>query len=135
MPVVIQTQRYDLSDKASLLAAFDKLRTALHTNDVQVLNMLIAEEYVGFDPRGNPQDKTMTVDAYKPGATKLDKYSLDGVTTSVIGSVGIVSGKGYIHGKYAEYEFEHNLRFLDIYVHREGRWQLYLSQVTPLGAV
>ncbi len=124
-----------MSDKASLLAAFDKLRTALHTNDVKVLNMLIAEDYVGFDPRGNPQDKIMTVDAYKPGATKLDKYSLDGVTTSVIGSVGIISGKGYIHGKYADYEFEHNLRFLDIYVHRQGRWQLYLSQVTPLGTV
>lgn len=124
-----------MSDKTSLLGTFDKLREALHTNDVQVLNILLAEEYVGFDPQGNPQDKAMTVDAYKPGAARLDKYSLDGVTTSVIGSVGIISGKGYIHGKYAESEFEHNLRFLDIYIHREGRWQLYLSQVTPLGAV
>lgn len=124
-----------MSNKTNLLATFDKLREALHTNDVQVLNMLIAEEYTGFDPHGNPQDKTMTVDAYKPGAAKLDKYSLDGVTTSVIGSVGIISGKGYIRGKYAEFEFEHSLRFLDIYIHREGRWQLYLSQVTPLRAV
>lgn len=124
-----------MSDKTSLLATFDKLRQALHTNDVQVLNMLIAEEYVGFDPRGNPQDKTMIIDAYKLGAARLDKYSLDDVTTLVIGSVGIISGKGYIHGKYAEFEFEHSLRFLDIYIHREGRWQLYLSQVTPLREV
>lgn len=124
-----------MSDKASLLAAFDELRKSLHTNDVQALGLLIAEEYVGFDPRGNSQDKTMTVEAYKPGGAKLDTYSLDGVTTSVIGSVGIISGKGYIHGRYAESEFEHNLRFLDIYIHREGRWQLFMSQVTPLEAV
>lgn len=124
-----------MSDKTSLLATFDKLRQALHTNDVQVLNMLIAEEYVGFDPHGNPQDKTMIIDAYKLGDARLDKYSLDDLTTLVIGSVGIISGKGYIHGKYAEFEFEHSLRFLDIYIHREGRWQLYLSQVTPLREV
>ena len=84
---------------------------------------------------GNIQDKNMSIDAYRPGAAKLDKYDVEEVTSVVLGVVGIITGKGYIHGKFAEFDFEHNLRFLDLYVHRDGRWQLYLSQVTPLKAV
>jgi hypothetical protein len=124
-----------LSDETSLLETFDKIREALFNNDVQMLNLLMAEEYVGFDPLGDIQDKNMSLDAYRPGAAKLDKYDVENVTSVVLGVVGIITGKGYIHGKFAESDFEHNLRFLDLYVHREGRWQLYLSQVTPLKAV
>ena len=100
-----------------------------------MLNLLMAEEYVGYDPLGNPQDKDMSFDAYQPGGVKLDKYDVENVESRVIGEVGIITGTGYIHGTFAESEFEHHLRFLDLYIHREGRWQLYLSQVTPLGTV
>lgn len=124
-----------MSDKTRLLKTFDNLRDALFTNDVERLNMLMAEEYVGFDPLGNPQDKKMTLDGYQPGGVKLDKYDVEEMESRVIGEVGIITGKGYIHGTYAETEFEHRLRFLDLYVHREDRWQLYLSQVTPLETV
>jgi hypothetical protein len=124
-----------LSDKIQLLETFDKLRNALFTNDVQMLKWLMTEEYVGFDPLGNPQDLKMSLDAYQPGCAQLDRYDAEEIEARVIGEVGIITGKGYIHGTFAGSEFEHNLRFLDLYIHREGRWQLYLSQVTPLGAV
>ncbi len=124
-----------MSDKTRLLETFERIRDALFTNDVQMLNLLMAEEYIGYDPLGNPQDKNMSLDAYKPGAAKLDKYDVEEVESRVIGEVGIIVGRGYIHGTFAGSKFEHSLRFLDLYVYREGRWQLYLSQVTPLGAV
>jgi hypothetical protein len=107
----------------------------LFSCDVQKLKKLIAEEYVGYDPQGNPQDLKMTLEAYQPGCVKLDTYDVEKIETRVIGEVGIITGKGYIHGKFAECEFEHRLRFLDLYIFREGRWRLYLSQVTPIGAV
>ena len=124
-----------MSDKTQLLETFNRLREALFGNDVQMLERLMAEEYIGYDPLGNPQDLKMSLEAYQPGAAKLDKYDVEEVEARVIGEVGIITGKGYIHGTFAGSEFEHSLRFLDLYIHREGRWQLYLSQVTPLGAV
>ena len=124
-----------MTDNTRLLETFDKLKNALLANDVQTLSMLMAEEYVSFNPLGNPQDRNMSLDAYRPGAAKLDKYDVEELDARVVGEVGIITGKGYIHGAYDGTEFEHSLRFLDLYVHREGRWQLYLSQVTPLGAV
>ena len=122
-----------MAEIKSLLETSKKLRDALFANDVKALNFLMADEYVGYDPIGNPQDKRMSLEAYQAGGARLDKYDVDDVEARVIGEVGIVSGKGFIHGTFAESEFEHDLRFLDLYVHREGRWQLYLSQVTPLG--
>ena len=123
-----------MSDKTQLLEAFDRLKEAMFANDVETLDQLMAEEYVGYDPSGNPQDKALSLDAYSPGNAELDKYDVKEVDARVIGEVGIITGKGYIHGTFAGAEFEHDLRFLDLYIHRDGRWQLYLSQVTPLGA-
>jgi hypothetical protein len=122
----------DMSQIEQLVDVLDRFRKALLTNDVVAMTELIADEYVGYDPRGNPQDKAMSIDAYQPGRAKLDTYDVDDVETRVIGDVGVIVGTGYIHGTYAGYEFEHRLRFLDLYINREGRWQLFLSQVTPL---
>ena len=124
-----------MSDKTQLLETFDKLRDALFANDVPLMKMLMAEEYIGFDPLGNPQDLKMSIDAYQPGAVALNRYDIEEVEARVIGEIGIITGKSYIQGIFAGSEFEHNLRFLDLYIHRNGRWQLYLSQVTPIGAV
>ena len=118
-----------------LLDTFHMFRDALLSNDVQTMNELMVEDYIGFDPQGNPQDKDMSVDAYQPGCTKLDRYDVEDMTARVIGEVGIITGKGYIHGMFDGCEFGHDLRFLDLFVNRSGRWQLYLSQVTPLGAI
>ena len=123
-----------MSDSTQLLDTFNKLRDALFENDVKMLEELMHEEFVGFDPSGNPQDKKMSLEAYQPGAAKLDTYDVDEVEARVIGEVGIITGKGYIHGTFAASEFEHSLRFLDLYLYRENGWQLYMSQVTPLGA-
>ncbi len=122
-----------MSDETSLLDTFDTFREALFANDLRMLNLLMAVEYVGFDPLGNMQDKSMTLNAYQPSVVKLDRYDVEEMKSVVIGEVGIITGKGYIHGHYQKSEFEHRVRFLDLYIHRDGRWQLYMSQVTPLG--
>ncbi|MBU8923235.1 MAG: nuclear transport factor 2 family protein [Bacteroidales bacterium] len=123
-----------MSEKQKLLDTFNKLRDALFAHDVQILKELMAKEYVGYDPHGNPQDLKMTLEAYQPGGAELDTYDVEEIETRVIGDVGIITGKGYIHGRFAECEFEHNLRFLDLYILRDGMWRLYISQVTPIAA-
>jgi hypothetical protein len=74
----------------------------------------------------------MTLKAYQPGAVKLDRYNAEETEIRVVGDVGIITGVGDIHGVFGDDEFEHRLRFLDLYIRRGDGWQLYLSQVTPL---
>ena len=116
----------------SLLDAFEEIKNALVSSDVDRLKEMIAEDYCGFDPNGDPGDRSLILEAYAPGMTKLDKYDVEDIETRIVGEIGIISGKGYIAGSWGELEFSHDLRFIDIYVIRDGSWKLYLSQVTPL---
>ena len=121
-----------MSDKAELLNTFKRLREALLGCDVEVLEDLIAEDYIGYDPHGNPQGFKMTLEAYQPGCVQLDRYDVEDLEVRIVGEIGIITGKGYIHGSFADAEFEHDLRFLDLYIIRDGAWRLYMTQVTPL---
>ena len=123
-----------MSSEEHLLLVFDRFREALLASDSGALREMIAEDYQGFDPQGQPQNLTMILEAYRPGGVKLQRYDVEDLETRIIGDVGIITGSGRIEGRYAEYEFSHHVRFLDLYVQRDGRWQLYLSQVTPLGS-
>jgi ketosteroid isomerase-like protein len=123
-----------MGSEEQLLSAFERFKKALFDSDVAALRALIADDYRGFDPQGRPQSREMMLEAYRPGGVVLDRYDVEDLRTRVIGDVGIITGTGRVEGRYAECRFAHHVRFVDLYVHRDGRWQLYLGQVTPLGA-
>ena len=120
-----------MGSKEQLLMTFERFKEALFNSDTETLREMIAEDYQGFDPQGQPQDMKMILEAYRPGGVKLDRYDVENLAIRIVGDVGIITGKGCIQGTYAGHEFGHQLRFLDLYVHREGGWRLYVSQVTP----
>jgi hypothetical protein len=43
-----------------------------------------------------------------------------------------VMGLGVLRGRYGDHPFQYNLRFLDVYVHRDSTWQLSVAHVTEL---
>ena len=124
-----------MDSKKELLSLFENFKQALLRCDSDALRQMIAEDYRGFDPQGQPQGRDTILEAYRPGGVKLDAYDVEELDARIIEPVGIITGKGRIHGKYADYDFEHLVRFVDLYIQRGGQWQLYYSQVTPLRAV
>ena len=46
--------------------------------------------------------------------------------------VGLLTGLGSISGSYDATEFRHRVRFVDIYLRRDGRWRYYFSQSTEI---
>ena len=121
-----------MSSKEQLLRTFERFKKALFDSDVDSLREMIAEDYQGFDPQGQPQDMNMILEAYRPGGVKLDKYDVDDLKIRIIGDVGLITGKGSIQGTYSVHKFMHHVRFFDLYIQRDGGWLLYFSQVTPL---
>ncbi len=74
----------------------------------------------------------MLLEAYGPGGVRLLKYETSDVTARIVGDVGLVMGLGALAGRYGDQTFQHDLRFLDVYVHRGSAWLLLVSQVTEL---
>lgn len=74
----------------------------------------------------------MILEAYQPGAIKLEYFEVIDQNAEVFGGVGIISGTGYVKGSYGEHEFEHHIRFTDIYLSRDGKWRCFRSHATEL---
>lgn len=117
---------------ARLTSRFEQFQRALLRCDTGALGDLLADDYRGIGPRGEPSDRKMTLEAYRPGGVRLEVYEVAEVESRIFGPIGLITGEGRIHGEFGGTEFEHRVRFVDVYVDRGADWQLCYSQVTPL---
>jgi hypothetical protein len=70
--------------------------------------------------------------AYSEGRVRISALRQSELRAKVVGEVGWVAGISALAGWQGEEEFEFRLRFLDVYLQRDGRWQLLASQDTRL---
>ena len=121
-----------MSAEDQLRDAFNGIRDALRARDTEALTQLIAEDYQGFDLRGDPEDRKIILEVYRPGGAKLTTFEVEDLATRIIGDVGFVTGRGTIGGEYGEDTFEHTVRFMDVFARHGTTWRLIASQNTEL---
>lgn len=115
-----------------LLAVYDQFKNALIRCDREKLDEMISDDYRGISIYGQWEDKNQILEVYGDGKVSLEMYDASEVRTYIAPETGIITGRGYIRGRFENYTFEHQLRFTDIYVLRDSRWQLYISQATEI---
>ncbi len=103
---------------------------ALEHKDVQALGCILAEEFQDVDPKGNISDRATTLAKaadHRPAHNELTELS-----PRVYGDVGYIRGlatatdaRGKILGR---------VRFTDVYVYRDGRWQAVAAHESLLAA-
>ena len=109
-----------------------RLVAAEQSRDVATLEVLLGQDYVGHDPAGRRQDRATVLDAYRSGGVRLDHVTVRDLSTRVLGDVGLVTGSSELIGHANGERIDPRLRFLDVYVWRDGRWELVASQDTIL---
>jgi ketosteroid isomerase-like protein len=119
-------------DRASLLAAFRAVRDGLMTNDPARLRELYAEDFRSHTIRGDIEGREAVLEAFKPGGVRLDMFEAEDLAVELNGEVGILTGLGSISGRYETTEFRHRVRFVDIFLWRDGRWRYHFSQSTEV---
>jgi hypothetical protein len=118
--------------KESLFRTFQRFRDALFACDTEALGALISDDYRGYNLRGEPEDRHVVLEAYRPGVAQLTHFEVEELSTEVFSEVGIITGRGYVAGTWKGHPWSHHLRFCDVYLLREGNWMLWLSHATPL---
>ena len=121
-------------DREGLLAAFHAVRDALLAGDAEALRALYADDFRSHSIRGEVEGRQAVLDAYGPSGLSLDMFEVEDLAVEVIGEVGLLTGLGSISGRYDAAEFRHRVRFVDIYLWREGRWRFYFSQSTEIAS-
>jgi ketosteroid isomerase-like protein len=117
----------------------DELRRATETlaraeleRDVEALERMIHDAYMGVDPNGELLTKDRIVDTYASGLFVLQTLVVEEQQIRVHGETGVVTAASTLRGRTPQGEFESRLRFTDVYVRTNGGWRLFASHVTPL---
>ena len=121
-----------MDPESEVLAIFSTLKEAMLSNDAEPLIHHVAEDYRGVDAGGRNHGRDLMVSAYGPGGVDLDTCEVSEVQTTAWENTVLVSGIAWIRGAYGKIEFEHRLRFLDVYANRGESWRLVASQVTDI---
>ena len=120
------------SSEERVLAIADELRQAMIDNEADVLRARVAEDYRGSDAGGRVHGRDEYLQAYGPGGVKLDLFDVIEIETTAWADTVLVGGEARIRGLFGEFEFEHHLRFLDIYARRSTEWQLVASHICDI---
>ena len=118
--------------RSAVLKIFEEIRRAMLTNDAATLSRIVAEDYRGSDAGGRYHDRGQYLAAYGPGGVHLETFDVSDIQTTAWADTVLVSGVALIRGTYQYQSFEHSLRFLDAYRHRDGEWHLVASSATDI---
>lgn len=103
---------------------------ALKQRDATTLRRILADDWLRTDPRGKVWTKAEYIEYVTTSQDTIAAIQADDVTTRFYGDTGIVTGRLSGSGTFGGKDGKFDLRFIDVLVKREGRWQVVASQET-----
>jgi len=122
------------ADRENLTDAFQAVRDGLLSNDTESLRELYDEDFRSHSIRGEVEGREAVLEAFKPGGIRLEMFEIEDLAVEVHGEVGILTGLGSMSGRSDNTEFRHRVRFVDVFLWRDGRWRYHFSQSTEVAS-
>ncbi|MGH7597056.1 MAG: nuclear transport factor 2 family protein [bacterium] len=120
----------NLQHEQEIRKLLDEFAQAFAQVDTAVLQSLIADDYVHTNLTGEVLNKAQWLERAKmrradisAGKTKIEHYSYDDIRIRIYDNTAVVTGQATTLGLQEGKEFKSNLRFTNVRVKREGRWQ------------
>jgi ketosteroid isomerase-like protein len=113
----------------------EKLRQAMLTSDVAVLDELIADDLVWTMHTGKVVNKQFDLEMHSSGMFKFTSLNISDRQIHLYGDCVVVTLKVDTAGIYNSQAFSETYRFTRVWVQRQKRWQIvagHVSQVIPL---
>ena len=82
------------------------------------------------DPSGAATHKADDLEAVKSGALQLANLQLQDIKVNLYGDTAVLTGKTIFTGTAHDQPFGGSYRWTDVFVQRNGRWQVVASQAT-----
>ncbi|MCX6545980.1 MAG: nuclear transport factor 2 family protein [Acidobacteria bacterium] len=104
--------------------------TAWQKKDAAFLQKLFADEYLFTDPEGVTFSKTQDIANTTAATTKVESFLFSDLKVHVYGDTAVVTGLNTIKATVVGKASNGAYRFTDVFVKRDGRWQVVTSQST-----
>jgi len=102
------------------------------TNDVATLERVWADDHTFTNTFGVVQTKAERLAEMKSGARKLESFNLDDIQVRAYGNTAVVTSRGTLKMQVRGQEISLQARGIDVYVRKQGRWQLVAAQATRI---
>jgi hypothetical protein len=102
---------------------------AVQAHDRSRLEELLAREFT-LDGAAGRLDREQLLDAAE-GRYAIDEFSYDEIDPDVYGSTAVVVSRYRQRASLAGEDVSSRLRITDVWVRREGRWQIVRRHATP----
>ncbi len=100
--------------------------------DFAALDRIWADEFVFTNSRGSVRSKAQVLADYQADSTLFDQYSIADLRIRIYGDAGVVTGRRQEKARIRGEPRADDVRFIRVYVKRNGQWKVVAGQVTPL---
>jgi ketosteroid isomerase-like protein len=116
-----------------LITLQNRWATARVAGDVAFLERLYAREFRITAMNGTIVERDADIAKFASGELKPDSITDEDLKVSVYGDVALVTGRENMRGSYQGRSAELSILFTNVFVWRDGRWQLVAHHSTPAG--
>ena len=121
------------ADIARLQEIQQELAAAWIARDRAVIERLIAPDWSVTHVAGQRLTRADVFrDMFESAATQMQSTTVDDVEVRLFGDTAVVTGRTHALGTQSGAAFDVRLRFTDVFVRRDGRWQAVASHACLL---
>ena len=119
--------------EATLKKIEQELSDTIVKSDPSAFEKYLASDYLGIGPDGATQNKSELLADIKSGTLKLESSNLSEMKVQVAeADMAIVVYRSDDKGTYKGKDITGQYRWLDVFVKRDGKWQIAIDQGTPI---
>jgi uncharacterized protein DUF4440 len=118
---------------AELTQIEHRLVKAWLESDRKTVDSILASEWSVIDLTGYVLTKEQVMKEIGSGERRIDSGSVDDLNIRRYGDTAIVTGRSVLSGTYQGQRASVTQRFTDVFIKRDGRWQVVASQGTQVG--
>jgi ketosteroid isomerase-like protein len=102
------------------------------TSDTATLDRLWADDHIFTNPLGVVQSKAQRLAEIHSGGRTLEAFSIADIEVRAYGDTAVVTSRATLKGQRQGQDISGQYRGIDVYVKRQGRWQVVAAQATRI---
>jgi uncharacterized protein (TIGR02246 family) len=102
---------------------------ALMSADVETLSQILADDYIQYNPAGEPSTRQQILENFRTGAIRYPSIVSTGRTIRLFGEMAVVHGSEDDIVETRGQRSQVRYLYLDVLMKRDGKWKLVASQL------
>jgi ketosteroid isomerase-like protein len=121
------------NDELLITALYHSGDRALMSADLDALSRILADDYIQYDPSGQPFTRQQILETFRTGAVRYPSIVSTGRTIRLFGTTAVVHGSEddivETRSQGAAVRSEVRYLYLDVLMKRNGEWTFVASQL------